>query len=307
MIIHKYTIERVVISLNIPVILLLSAATFFMILNFPPVYAQEDVNMLFEKGKESYMAGNPEEAISYFDKVLEIEPNHVDALNNIGAILITLGKHNEAISYFDRVLEIEPNHVGSLSNKGSALGSLGEYDDAILYLDKALEFEPNHADALNNKAAIFIEQGNYYDALSIFQKVLKIDSTNELAKKYIPRINDNLGYEAFGGFTDVLVRDSEGQLIAYFKRPFVQVLNHELALNFVNEWDVSEKITLNGTDYEVLHRAYYTDNSDLEGVFSSLYIENLEEQLNLVRAPSWGIPIHPGDKITHLYTIFKKI
>jgi len=75
-IIHKYPREKVVISLNIPIILLLSVTAFFMILNLPPVFAEEDVNMLFEKGKESYMAGNPEEAISYFEKVLQIEPGN---------------------------------------------------------------------------------------------------------------------------------------------------------------------------------------------------------------------------------------
>jgi len=288
-------------------IVLIFIVFLFSITSLTIAYSEEDVDLLFKNGLESYQNGKIDEAISYFEKVLEIDPNHVDALSNVGGLLSVIGKHDEALSYFDRALEIEPNHVGSLSNKGSALGSLGEYDDAILYLNKALEFEPNHVDALNNKAAIFIDQGNYYDALSIFQKVLNIDPTSELAKKYIPRINDNLGYDTFGGFTDVLVRDSEGKLIAYFKRSYVQVLNHELAINFLNEWDVTEKISLNGTDFEVLQRAYHSDNSKLEGVFSSLYIEHIEEQLYMVRAPSWGIPLHPGDQVTHLYTIFKKI
>ena len=288
-------------------IVLIFIVFLFSITSLTIAYSEEDVDLLFKNGLESYQNGKIDEAISYFEKVLEIDPNHVDALSNIGGLVSTFGKYDEAFSYFDRALEIEPNHVVSLSNKGSALGSLGEYDDAILYLDKALEFEPNHAGALNNKAAIFIEQGNYYDALSIFRKVLNIDPTNELAKKYIPRIIDNLGYESFGGYTDILVRDSEGKLVAYFKRPYVQVLRHELARNFVNEWTVSEKISLNGTDFEVLQRVYHSDYSQLEGVFSALYIEHVEEQVFMIRAPSWGIPLHPGDKVSHLYTIFKKI
>jgi len=288
-------------------IILIFIVFLFSITSLTTAYSEEDVDLLFKNGLESYQNGKIDEAISYFEKVLEIDPNHVDALSNIGGLFITIGKHDEALSYFDRALEIEPNHVGSLSNKGSALGSLGEYDDAILYLDKALEFEPNYADALNNKAAIFIDQGNYYDALSIFRKVLNIDPTNELAKKFIPRIIDNLGYQTMAGYTDILVRNPEGKLVAYFKRPYVQVLNHELAINFVKEWGVTEKISLNGTDFNVLQRAYHSDDSKLEGVFSALYIEHIEEQIYMVRAASWGIPIHPGDKVSHLYTIFQQI
>ena len=195
------------ISLNIPIILLLSVAAFFMIANLPPVFAEEDANMLFEKGKESYMAGNSEEAISYFEKVLQIEPNHVDALNNIGAILITLDKHEEAIPFFDQVLAIEPNHVGGLSNKGSALGSLGEFDDSMLNLNRALEIEPNHIDALSNKAAVFVDQEQHYDAITIFHNLLKIDPDNEIAKEYLPKAKVVLGYAKVEVFTEFILRN----------------------------------------------------------------------------------------------------
>jgi tetratricopeptide (TPR) repeat protein len=41
----------------------------------------------------------------------------VEALYNKGAALDSLGKYNEAMQYIDRVLEIDPNYVEALNIK----------------------------------------------------------------------------------------------------------------------------------------------------------------------------------------------
>ena len=41
-------------------------------------------------------------------KLLKIDPNHVNALNNKGLALNNLGKYEEAIDWFDKALEIDP-------------------------------------------------------------------------------------------------------------------------------------------------------------------------------------------------------
>ena len=47
-----------------------------------------------------------EESLLYFDKILEIDPNHTDSLLNKGSVLIALGKSDDAVAYFDRLLAI---------------------------------------------------------------------------------------------------------------------------------------------------------------------------------------------------------
>jgi tetratricopeptide (TPR) repeat protein len=70
-----------------------------------------DADTQYNKGVELLDAGKYEEAITYFDKALAIEPNDVDALNNKGIALHNLGKNQEAIALFDKVLLIKPNDV----------------------------------------------------------------------------------------------------------------------------------------------------------------------------------------------------
>ena len=53
--------------------------------------------------------------------------------------LFLLGKFQEAISYYDKILEENPNHLGCLNNKGYALSKLKDFDSALLCYNAALE------------------------------------------------------------------------------------------------------------------------------------------------------------------------
>jgi len=217
--------------------------TIFVLFSIPSViaaYSEEDVDLLFEKGLESYQNEKHDEALSYFEKVLEIEPNHLGALTNKGVLLNTLGKHDEALSYFDKVLEIEPNHVDALVNKGSTLGSLDQYDDALFYLDMALEIKPNDVGALSNKAAVFVDQENFDEALYYFDKVLEIEPNHVAAL-----VNKGSILFSLGQFDDALFYLDEALEI---EPNDVGALSYKGAI-FVKEGNFDEAITY---FYEVL-------------------------------------------------------
>ena len=52
-------------------------------------------------------------------------------LYNKGIALDTLGKSEEAITWYDKALAIDPNYVSALLNKGVALDTLGRSEEAI--------------------------------------------------------------------------------------------------------------------------------------------------------------------------------
>src|SRR5918999_3829106 len=71
--------------------------------------------------------------------------NEVSVLNSKGVSLNGVGKFNESITYFDKVLAIDPNNVLALNEKGNALGGLGNYTEAMANYDKALAVDPKNA------------------------------------------------------------------------------------------------------------------------------------------------------------------
>ena len=68
-----------------------------------------------------------------------------------GATLLALGRYEEAIVYFDKALEIDPNDTMALYNKGTALLALGRSEEAIVCFDKAIQINPLDADSWHKK------------------------------------------------------------------------------------------------------------------------------------------------------------
>ena len=73
--------------------------------------------------------------------------DEVTFLNSKGMSLNSLGKFNESITYFDKVLSMDPKNIIALTQKANAFGGLGKYPEAITYYDKVLDIDPKNADA----------------------------------------------------------------------------------------------------------------------------------------------------------------
>ncbi|HJN57701.1 MAG: tetratricopeptide repeat protein [Nitrososphaerales archaeon] len=63
---------------------------------------------IFKEGYDLYKLGKFEEAIKCYNKVLDIDPKDIDALNNKGIALGKLGKLDEAIKCYDKASKINP-------------------------------------------------------------------------------------------------------------------------------------------------------------------------------------------------------
>ena len=95
----------------------------------------EDVDSLYSKALDTVDQGRYEEALSYLDAILNVEPNNVDALTGKGDVLYDLERYQEAIGYYDKALAIDPNYVDALNNKANALASLTDAVRPAFYTD----------------------------------------------------------------------------------------------------------------------------------------------------------------------------
>ncbi|MEK0346657.1 MAG: tetratricopeptide repeat protein, partial [Nitrosopumilus sp.] len=60
-----------------------------------------------------------------------------------GNRLFLQGKLKEAITYYDKILNDNPEHLSSLNNKGFALSKHKDFDNAMKCYDAALQLYPN--------------------------------------------------------------------------------------------------------------------------------------------------------------------
>ncbi len=120
----------------------------------------------------------PALAISPTQQKSAISTNRMNAesLFERGTKKIARGDYQGAITDFDRVIELNPNYIEAYCNRGMAHLGLGNLSQAIAEFDLALQVAPRHADALNRKGIVLAQQGNLDRAVDSFGRALSFDS-----------------------------------------------------------------------------------------------------------------------------------
>jgi len=282
----------------------------------------DDVNSLNAKGTSMVKLGRSEggftviyidkldEAISYFDRAIEIAPDNVDSLLNKGKALFQLGKGDEGMEYVDRALTIDPDNVDILTFKGDELLRANQTDQGTKFIERALEIEPKNVDALFLKGRTLVFQENYNDAFYYFDEVLELNPNHLVAAENIKYIADILGKKKLDGFLDVMIHDSQGLLAGHLRVNDLQLLNHTLAESIINEWPVTQIITRNGQDYEVLQHHItqkifvpkYNGGASHYGIKYPHY-DNVWD----VHANYWMYRVQKGDTVDFVYTVFRPV
>jgi len=254
---------KITIRLNPPIILILISFTLLTI--YPTAYSQTDEESLLQKGIDAVINSQFEEAIIYFDKILENDPQNIKALLNKGVALINLERHSEAINHFDKVLEIDPNNTDALNNKGVALLNLGEYDEAKSYFDRVLELDPENQVAIDVKKIILnrafqslLQKGEdavlnsqFKEAIIYFDKILESDPQNvkALQDKGVALGNLERHSEAIYHFDKVLEIDPNNtDALNNIGAVFINLANYGEALRYfdrVLELDHENQVAIN--------------------------------------------------------------
>ncbi|HSU53506.1 MAG TPA: tetratricopeptide repeat protein [Candidatus Dormibacteraeota bacterium] len=159
--------------------------------------------------------GHLEEAMTLYNRALDINPNYPDAVNSIGVILAAKG-NPEAIEWFRRALVLDPAHPEALVNMGNALSKREDYVGAARYYQEAVHVRPDNYRARNNLGNALLKLGRIDEAILAYRASLR-------AKSDDPMIYANLAgtLAARGRFEEAIP-------------------NYQMALKFqgTNEWNL---------------------------------------------------------------------
>lgn len=193
------------------------------------------------------------EAIENYRKALELDPLFLNAMNNLGLVLLAEGRVNEAMKCYRKVLETSPAYVQKLFNVGGSLASQGELirarqyvgalnnlgkaladqerlDEAMGYYYQALKIDPNFIEALNNLADALNRKGKPLDAIPLCEKALQ-ENPNHAGIRY------NLGCALMTvGRLDEAINHFEWALR---KKPDFPEAHNNLGIALVTKGDLS--------------------------------------------------------------------
>ena len=110
-------------------------------------------------------ATSPAEAAGAYRRALALDPNHQDALLNLGRLQHEAGQLREAETCYRRVLAISPSEPVAAYNLGVALEDRGQLDQAAKAYEAALAADSENADACFNLAGVYERLGREPDAV----------------------------------------------------------------------------------------------------------------------------------------------
>lgn len=167
---------------------------FNLALSIQPDYKLSKANksiVLFLQGNEKMNIGNNQSAIPYYQQALSINPNNVEAYNNLAIVNMNLENFDLAIENLNMALKINPeynlaknNKALVYCNKGSKKINTGDYQGAINDYTEALNSNPNYLDAYTYIANAYVmKSADYKTAIIYLNKALELSPYNESLKE----------------------------------------------------------------------------------------------------------------------------
>jgi tetratricopeptide (TPR) repeat protein len=75
--------------------------------------------------------GTFDQAVEDYNRVIALEPEHLDAHFHRGSAQEKLGKLDEAVKDFSTVIKLDPNHAKALYARGACLNLKGDFVRAV--------------------------------------------------------------------------------------------------------------------------------------------------------------------------------
>ena len=115
------------------------------------------------------------DALKYFQEVLAVIPENIDARRNMAKVYLEQKRIDKAKQCLNECVQIDPKDVWSYVMLGNIYArNENNPDVATFYYDKCLELQPNDAMVMTNYAAFMMDTGEFQKAEILFKKALNI-------------------------------------------------------------------------------------------------------------------------------------
>jgi predicted TPR repeat methyltransferase len=167
--------------------------------------------MTFEEAKVLHADGKLVEAAQAYQELIEADPQHYRAMNNLGTVCEELGdlsgaqkaymnaravlpdspiilynlahvmyrqdRFQASVDVLNTVIELDPKNAAAFYNLGNSHLNLKAMDEARSAFRRAIEIDPELSMAYSNLAAILLDDGDHEEALKMLNKALSLKET----------------------------------------------------------------------------------------------------------------------------------
>jgi lipopolysaccharide biosynthesis regulator YciM len=143
----------------------------------------------YVRGVEAMLNGREEKALEHFNGVLEVDPQHFEALLKGGEVLRTLRRHGEAIEYHRRAAREREGDVQPLYSLAADYMESGAAENAKAVLNRIIEIAPKRSlNAYRQFRSLCMSEGAWDRAWEIQQRIeeqlSEMGRSSKAEKKY---------------------------------------------------------------------------------------------------------------------------
>jgi tetratricopeptide (TPR) repeat protein len=126
-----------------------------------------------------------------YEKILEIEPDNLDALIYASGLEEKRGNEEKASAYLEsalgqytKLLETDPENVEVIAKISTIYEKIGNMPESIIYLKKAIDLDPENVTWISYLTYVLTLEKNYEEALIYAEKWLVLEPDSERAISY---------------------------------------------------------------------------------------------------------------------------
>ena len=142
------------------------------------------------EGEIARSKNNYYEAINFFTKAIQLNPNSFKAFFNRAFTYDKIGFYNEAICDYTATINMKQNHSFCYYNRGITYNKMGNIQKSISDFSRAIELDQNKPEFYFNRACLYKTIKNYVKAIEDYSIVI-----NFYPNLYNPLYNRGVCYE----------------------------------------------------------------------------------------------------------------
>ncbi len=142
--------------------------------------------VLFGRAQSTQNRALVEEAVTHFNRALQLKPDFSQVYNNLGTALLELGRLDEAKAKYETALRLKPGDAEVHYNLGLVLERLGRPEESIAATRAALKIRPVYAEAQASLGNALQSLGRLDEALAAYREAVRLNPSDS-------EVHHNLG------------------------------------------------------------------------------------------------------------------
>ena len=144
-------------------------------------------------GVLAHQQGRSDEGRALIERSLAIQPDQADCYSNLGIIAKAQGRLEDAAAAYTKAIELNPDHANAHSNLGVLLRAQGRLGDAEVEYREAIRANPQHIDAYHNLGLLLASVKRTKEAVVCFCKVTTLSPRHPEARRLLAMAHCTLG------------------------------------------------------------------------------------------------------------------